>query len=261
MIASTDIRASLLERAPRSASAFHRARPVILLVGDEAPPCPQRGQALRGLAFQVLDAPSTVAAQAQPLKVDLFIVEGLEQYRAHQRFYDRRRLSSGARTILIDHGDDPLPRIAALEAGADDVVRHDCTVRELWARIKCVLGVHRPHRGPVRREAGVFRIDGLGCFNAPEMALHPSNGQALRLGRVETAVLQRLCLWSPAQVSREEILDSLPLDLGEAIFDRALDRCISRLRRRLAMIGAAGLIETCRGSGYRLSATVHRLHG
>ncbi len=258
---STAIRPSLPGRAWRPPASDRRARPVILLVGDDALPCPHRSQALRGLAFQVVDAPNTAAAQTHPLKADLFIVEGLEQYRAHQRFYDRRRLSGGARTILIDHGDDLAERIAALEAGADDVVRHDCTVRELWARIKCVLGAHRPHRGPARLEGGVFQIDGLGRFHATELTLYPPDGEPLRMGRVETAVLQRLCLWSPAQVSREEILDSLPPDLGEAIFDRALDRCVSRLRRRLSTIGAAGLIETCRGSGYKLSAAVRRIHG
>ncbi|UAL09509.1 winged helix-turn-helix domain-containing protein [Caulobacter segnis] len=259
--ASTAIRSSPPDRAWRPAWNERRARPVILLVGDDALPCADRSQALRGLAFQVVDVPNTAAAQVHPLKADLFIVEGLEQYRAHQRFYDRRRLSGEARAILIDHGDDLASRIAALEAGADDVVRHDCTVRELWARIKCVLGAHRPHRGPARHEGGVFQIVGLGRFHAGEMALHAPGAEPLHLGRVETAVLQRLCLWSPAQVSREEILDSLPPDLGETIFDRALDRCVSRLRRRLASIGGAGLIETCRGSGYKLSAPVRRIHG
>ncbi len=259
--ASTTTRPSSPGASWRSNANDRWARPVILLVGDGAPPCPRRSQALRGLAFQVMDAPNTAAAETCPLKADLFIVEGLEQYRAHQRFYDRRRLSGGARTLLIDQGDDLASRIAALDAGADDVVRHDCTVRELWARIKCVLGAHRPHRGPARLEGGVFQIDRVGCLNATERTLYPDEGEPLRMGRVETAVLQRLCLWSPALVSREEILDSLPPDLGEAIFDRALDRCVSRLRRRLAAIGAAGLIETCRGSGYKLSAAVRRIHG
>lgn len=259
--ASTAIRPSSLARAWRSTTSDRRPHPVILLVGDDALPCPHRSQALRGLAFQVVDTRNTAAAQVHPLKADLFIVEGLAQYRAHQRFYNRRRLSGGARTILIDHGDDLASRIAALEAGADEVVRHDCTIRELWARIKCVLGAHRPHRGPARPEDGVFQIDGLGRFHASAMTLYPSKDEPLRLGRVETAVLQRLCLWSPAQVSRDEILDSLPPDLGEAIFDRALDRSVSRLRRRLATIGAAGLIETCRGSGYKLNAPVRRIHG
>lgn len=259
--------ASLATRPPPAGHAWGvspsepRVHPLILLVGDNAPPCPRRSQALRGLAFRVVDAPNTAAAQAHSLKADLFIVEGLEQYRVHQRFYDRRRLSGGGRTILIDRGDDLALRIAVLEAGADDVVRQDCTARELWARIKCVLGDHRARRHFGRPEDAAFQIEGLGCFHAATMMLHPTEGEPLRLGRVETAVLQSLCLRFPAQVSREEILDGLPQDLGEAIFDRALDRAISRLRRRLATIGATGLIETCRGSGYKLSAAVRRIHG
>lgn len=259
--ASTLIRPSQSDHLWPPAWSEPRARPVIVLVGDNALPCADRSRALRGLAFQVADVPNTAAAQVYPLKADLFIVEGLDQYRANQRFYEGRRLAGDVRAILIDHSDDLLLRIAALEAGADDVVRHDCTVRELWARIKCVLGAHRPRREAVRHEHSAFQIVGLGRFHAGEMALRPPIGEPLHLGRVETAVLQRLCLRSPVQVSRAEILDSLPADLGEAIFDRTLDRCVSRLRRRLALIGAAGLIETCRGAGYKLSAPVRPIHG
>jgi len=56
-------------------------------------------------------------------------------------------------------------------------------------------------------------------------------------------------------VSREELLEAV---FGGDFdgFDRTIDVIVSRLRRRLAVIGAQGLIRSYRGAGYVLELPV-----
>lgn len=256
------------ETAPRARStslppeARTRRAPsplTIVMVGNGALPCLARAEALRELAFRVITVPGGRIAALRPFSdADLFLVEGHTQFAADQRFYAARRAAGGARTIVVDDADCREARIRTLEQGADDVVAYDCTVRELWARIKAVLNLHRP--GATSRKSTTYAIDRLGQFTPALMVLQLTDGQRLLLSRSESALLNCLVALPGAMVSRNDILDTFPDDLANG-FDRSIDQTISRLRRRLALHGRGEIIETCAREGYRLNAHVRRVHG
>jgi DNA-binding response OmpR family regulator len=233
------------------------APPTIVIVGDTAAPCAARAQALSALAFRVITAFNTAAAaQFRTSRTDLFLVEGHRQFAANHQFYRRRHITEGARTIVIGDADCPEIRILALELGADDVVAANCSTRELWARIKAVLKLHRPRA--ISGGGPRYHIETVGEFLPKLMTLRLLDGATLPLNRFENALLRRLAEAPGGTVSRNDILDALPANLPE-VFDRSVDQNVRRLRRRFASFNLAGLIETCPGGGYRLDAEVRRL--
>ena len=140
------------------------------------------------------------------------------------------------------------------------MIAPDCTVRELWARIKAVLNLHRPRASDVVRAPTTYAIESLGQFTPALMVLQVADGPRLALSRSENALLRCLASFPRAIVSRDEILDSFPDDLAGG-FDRSVDQTVSRLRHRLTPHGREEIIETCPREGYRLNAHVRRAHG
>jgi two-component system OmpR family response regulator len=231
------------------------------MVGDGILPSLARAEALRGLAFRVITVPGGQTSTLRRFsQAELYLVEGHAQFAAGQRFYAARRAAGGARTIVVDDADCREARIRTLELGADDVVTPDCTVRELWARIKAVLNLHRGGGGATARGPAAAAIEGLGQFNPALMSLHLASGSRLVLSRAESALLGCLAGAPGAMVSRNDILDTFPDHLAGG-FDRSIDQTVSRLRRRLAAHDRAEIIETCPRGGYRLNAHVRRVHG
>jgi two-component system OmpR family response regulator len=229
----------------------------IVIVGDTAAPCAARAQALSALAFRVITACNTAAAaQSHVSRTDLFLVEGHRQFAANHQFYRKRQIAQGARTIVIGDSGCPETRILTLDLGADDVVADNCSTRELWARIKAVLKLHRPR--VISGGGPRYLIEAVGEFAPKLMTLRLPDGSALPLNRFENALLRRLAEAPGGTVSRNDILDALPANLPE-VFDRSVDQNVRRLRRRLASFDLAGLIETCPRGGYRLDAEVRRL--
>ena len=229
--------------------------PTLVFIGEDTGASRTRIEYLRGLTFQVVIASTIFKA---PRKADLFIVDGQDAFREHRRFYLERRAVTGSRVIVVEDSGDREQRIEALEAGADDVVAATCADRELWSRIKAVLGLNR-HAPPaaVGWHGVTYAIEDIGDFTPADMTLTVADGVVLRLNRSECGLLERLVKTPRAMVTREEILEALP-DEAADVFDRTVDLRVSRLRKRLAPHGGEQMIQTCRGAGYRLNADVRR---
>jgi two-component system OmpR family response regulator len=229
--------------------------PTIVFIGEDNMSNQARIDYLRSLTFQVV---STNGVLKAPRKADLFIVDGQGPFREQRRFYLERRSLAGSRVIVIDDSGDRDQRIEALEAGADDVVASTCADRELWSRIKAVLGLNR-HAPPAAMHwtGVVYAIEDIGDFIPADMTLRVADGVVLRLNRSECGLLERLVKTPRAMVTRDEILEALPDDAAD-VFDRTVDLRVSRLRKRLAPHGGEQMIQTCRGAGYRLNADVRR---
>jgi DNA-binding response OmpR family regulator len=130
-------------------------------------------------------------------------------------------------------------RVLGLETGADDYVVKPFEVEELVARIHALA---RRTVGFARVRCGSLEIDRVErqAFLA---------GRKLTLTARELAVLLRLAVDAGKVVTRTELLGSV----WEASFDTGtnlLEVQVSRLRDKLG--DHAWMIETVRGSGYRL---------
>jgi two-component system phosphate regulon response regulator PhoB len=161
-----------------------------------------------------------------------------------------KKLRSNALTktipiIMLTARSDELDKVKGLEVGADDYITKPFSPRELNARIKAVLR----RKAPELTE-DLLKINGLELD--PVSHRVTGNNKPLEMGPTEFRLLH-FFMSNPERVySRSQLLDKV---WGSQIFieDRTVDVHIRRLRNILAQSEHEGLIQTVRGSGYRLS--------
>jgi len=161
-----------------------------------------------------------------------------------------KKLRSNALTkaipiIMLTARSDELDKIKGLEVGADDYITKPFSPRELNARIKAVLR----RKAPELTE-DLLTINGLELD--PVSHRVTGNNKPLEMGPTEFRLLH-FFMSNPERVySRSQLLDKV---WGSQIFieDRTVDVHIRRLRNILAQSQHENLIQTFRGSGYRLS--------
>jgi two-component system phosphate regulon response regulator PhoB len=162
-----------------------------------------------------------------------------------------RLLRSDARTrmlpiIMLTARAEERDKIEALELGADDYVTKPFSPRELMARIKAVLRRHAPQVTEDVVELGGLRLD-------PSTHRITAGGADVNLGPTEFRLLHYLMTHPERVHSRTQLLDQV---WGDHVFveERTVDVHIRRLRAALEPGGHDALIQTVRGSGYRISA-------
>jgi two-component system OmpR family response regulator len=159
-----------------------------------------------------------------------------------------KRLSGKGRPpiIMLSALGDDADRIVGLEIGADDYLAKPCNPRELVARARAVLRRGRDSEAPVRGEtmrfAG-FRLD------IARRELHDPDGIVIPLSAGEFRLLRAFAERPQRVLTREQLLD-YAFDNDTAVFDRAVDVQVSRLRRKLERPGGGEIIRTVRGEGY-----------
>lgn len=136
-------------------------------------------------------------------------------------------------------------KIAGLESGADDYVTKPFSPRELMARIKAVLRRRSPQLTDEAVEIAGLRLD-------PVTHRVSADTQPLELGPTEFRLLHFLMTHPERVHSRTQLLDQV---WGDHVFveERTVDVHIRRLRKSLEPAGYDRLVETVRGSGYRLA--------
>ncbi|MGH8687771.1 MAG: phosphate regulon transcriptional regulator PhoB [Burkholderiales bacterium] len=148
--------------------------------------------------------------------------------------------------ILLTARGTETDKVAGLEAGADDYVTKPFSPRELLARIKAVLRRRAPQMTDDPVELAGLRLE-------PETHRVYGAKRALELGPTEFRLLHFLLTHAERVHSRAQLLDQV---WGDHVFveERTVDVHIRRLRKALEPSGHDRLIETVRGSGYRLTA-------
>ena len=147
--------------------------------------------------------------------------------------------------IMLTARSDELDKVKGLEVGADDYITKPFSPRELNARIKAVLR----RKAPELTE-DILKINGLELN--PVSHRVTGNNKPLEMGPTEFRLLH-FFMSNPERVySRSQLLDKV---WGSQIFieDRTVDVHIRRLRNILTQSEHENLIQTVRGSGYRLS--------
>jgi two-component system phosphate regulon response regulator PhoB len=163
-----------------------------------------------------------------------------------------RQLRADARTrllpiIMLTARAGESDKVEGLELGADDYVTKPFSPRELVARIKAVLRRHAPQATEDMVELGGLRLD-------PATHRIMAGGAEVALGPTEFRLLHFLMTHPERVHGRSQLLDQV---WGDHVFveERTVDVHIRRLRAALEASGHDGLIQTVRGSGYRISAT------
>jgi two-component system phosphate regulon response regulator PhoB len=147
--------------------------------------------------------------------------------------------------IMLTARTDEADKVAGLEAWVDDYVTKPFSPRELKARIRAVLRRRSPELAQEPLTAGQLRLD-------PATHRVTVDGKEVPLGPTEFRLL-RFLLARPERVhTRTQLLDQV---WGDHVYieERTVDVHVRRLRLALEPFAQDGLIETVRGSGYRLS--------
>jgi two-component system phosphate regulon response regulator PhoB len=223
----------------------------ILVVEDERPIREMIAFGLRRAGFEVREAADARSGRAEVANrlPDLLLVDwmlpdtsGLEFTRALKRDRETRELPVIMLTARAEEGD----KVAGLEGGADDYITKPFSPRELLARINAVLRRALPSEGSERID-----IEGLVLDQSSQRVT--SGDKTVALGPTEYRMLAFFMTHPERVYTREQLLDRV---WGGNVYveERTIDVHIRRLRKALEDFGYDRLIQTVRGSGYRLSA-------
>lgn len=161
------------------------------------------------------------------------------QWRADPRF-------KGIPIILLTAKSDEHDKIAGLDSGADDYITKPFSTKELLARIRAVLRRHGPELA-----TDIVTIGELVLDASTHRVMYQA--QPLRVGPTEFKLLHYLMKHAERVHSRGQLLDKV---WGDHVYieERTVDVHVKRLREALGHAG--NHIETVRGAGYRLTASV-----
>ena len=156
------------------------------------------------------------------------------------------RKKSQVPIIMVTAKGAEIDTVVGLEVGADDYITKPFSTQELLARIRAVLRRRAPEQASDIVRIGALQLDG---------STHRVSYQdtPLRLGPTEFKLLNYFMHHAERVHSRSQLLDRV---WGDHVFieERTVDVHVKRLREALGAAGA--MVETVRGVGYRLTASV-----
>ena len=147
-------------------------------------------------------------------------------------------------TAKVDEDD----KVKGLDAGADDYITKPFSVSEMLARIRAVLRRRAPEQAVPNVSVGELTLDGATYRVSYQ-------GEPLKIGPTEFKLLSYLMHHAERVHTRSQLLDKV---WGDHVFieERTVDVHIKRLRESLGKAGV--MVETVRGTGYRLTAQATR---
>jgi two-component system, OmpR family, response regulator MprA len=215
----------------------------ILVVDDDAPIRRMLERTLAAEGYSVSSSPDGGSAMAavERSAPDLVVLDvampGLDGLAVSRRL----RQKGLAVPILMLTARDGVPdRVAGLDAGADDYLVKPFAADELLARVRALL---RRGREPDELIAHADLVFDVGMRSATRA------GRDLGLSAREADLLELLMLNRRRVVSRELALERVWGSPSAASLN-VVDRYVSYLRAKL---GEPPLIETVRGTGFRLA--------
>jgi two-component system phosphate regulon response regulator PhoB len=226
-----------------------RTTPLVLIVEDEAPIAELIAVNLRHNGMQPVLAMDSETAQRELDAVlpDVILLDWMlpgESGLSLARKWRKDPRTKSIPILMLTARGDEADRVAGLDAGADDYIVKPFSTKEMLARIRAVLRRRAPeHTG------GPISVGGLLLDAATHRVVY--EGQQLKLGPTEFKLLRYLMQNAERVHSRGQLLDKV---WGDHVFieERTVDVHIKRLREALGAAGA--LVETVRGTGYRLTA-------
>ena len=224
----------------------------VLIVEDEADVRELIRLQLRSAGFDVLEACNgaeglAMAKQDLPsvIILDLMMPEmnGVEVCRALRRNPSTSRIP----ILMLTARSSEEDKVAGFEVGADDYVTKPFSPKELVLRVRAVAR-RKPDQGgakPIPVRAGLVQLD------RADMTV-TVGGKKLALTSTEFRFLELLVRRAGQIQSRESLLSEV-WGYQAHLDTRTVDTHVRRLREKLGRAGR--MIETVRGSGYRLNST------
>jgi two-component system OmpR family response regulator len=171
------------------------------------------------------------------------------------------RQHSDVAIIIVSGRGDLTDRVVGLEIGADDYITKPFEPREILARVRSVLRRGRAHAHAPQATDGGHVIFRFGDWNldVTAQALTGADGQPVPLTSGEFRLLETLVTRAGRVLSRDQLMDACYGNDAPA-FDRSIDVCVARLRKKLLDNPRnPATIRTVRNGGYIFAARVTRV--
>lgn len=222
----------------------------ILVVDDEPTIREMIGFTLSRAGFAYVEAADAAQAEVEVDRKlpDLILLDWMLPGQSGLDFIKLLRSDPHTRSIpvimLTARGEED-DKIRGLKDGADDYVTKPFAPKELVARIEAVLRRAKLEATDEIVEASGLRLD-------PVSHRVTVGERDLAIGPTEFRLLHLFMTHSERVYSREQLLD-LVWGTNIHVGPRTVDMHVSNLRKSLEATGHHRLIQTVRGSGYRLS--------
>ncbi len=158
---------------------------------------------------------------------------------------DLRQAGNQVLIMLMSSQNTIMDRVMGLDAGADDYVVKPVALGELEARIRALLRRRTVSELPILTW-GKLRIETLSCNVFYD-------GIPLGLTTKEYSIVELLLRQKERIFSQRALLDALWPSDNNPRGEETVRTHMKRLRQKLRPVGAADLIETVYGLGYRLN--------
>jgi len=164
----------------------------------------------------------------------------------------RLRAQSSVGILMLSARSEDIDRIIGLEVGADDYLAKPFNPRELLARIRAIS--RRQSQLQTDKAAAVNKTQCFGSF-CIDFASHTlsKDKSPISLTNTEYELLKILIKHPNRVLSRDALITELQ-GYERSPYDRSIDVCISRIRRKIGDNSSPqNLIETVRSVGYRFN--------
>ncbi len=222
----------------------------ILVVEDEPAIQELISYNLKQAGHQALKADNAEQAMnlVQNALPDLILLDWMLPGISGVEFARRLRTDKRTRTIpiiMLTARSEEQDKLTGLDSGADDYITKPFSPRELNARVKAVLRRRAPQMTDDVVQIGALKLD-------PASHRITGNNVPVELGPTEFRLLHFFMTHPERVHSRTQLLDQV---WGDHVFveERTVDVHIRRLRKALEPTALDSLIQTVRGTGYRLS--------
>lgn len=156
-----------------------------------------------------------------------------------------RKMNIHTPVLILTVNDDLESKVSLFDSGADDYLAKPFEFKELFARIRAIT----------RRPEKALSLD----LKVSDIVLNPATQNVLRAGKKviltlkEFRILEYFMRNPGVVISREDLVRNV-YDFHYDSFSNVLDVFINRLRGKIDKGRVTKLIETVRGTGYRLRA-------
>ena len=157
------------------------------------------------------------------------------------------RQISQAPILFLTACDDEVNTVMALEQGADDYIAKPFRIRELTARMKAIL--RRTSRNP-EAAANILTV-GRNQVNLQTGRVYLDQEEIV-LTAMEYKLLLIFLNHRGQILTRRQILEHIWDEAGDFVNDNTLSVYVKRMRKKLGDSAEGELIQTVRGTGYRL---------
>ena len=208
----------------------------------------QKGLASEGHEVEWVGDGDAAVERARRWEPDLVVLDlGLPQRDGHEVLAVLSEEAPGSSVMVLTGRGEVEERVRCLNLGADDFLPKPFSFQELTARCRAILRRRERCADPILRWDDIA-LDRLG--RTVQRA-----GVAVELTGKEFALLESLMLRRGQTCSRAELLERV-WQMAPDTPTNVLDVYVNYLRRKLGAVSAApaALIETVRGTGYRMAA-------